>query len=408
MQGNRNEQIQSHHRVVDGTFTAGRLAVGAALILCAIGFAAPGFAQTVATVELTGEPSSTGLSGFPGSKFTLGNPDSSSRALVAVLSRERSDEPCFVSIGWEDVNQSGTNDAVSKDLCGGNGPSSGTMGGTYANTGGAANRVFITGAQVCMNKDDDRIKGIHLHGQRITDEGALVDFGPDQQDARTNCHQDHWKRWVNCPAGQVATAAIIHFEAGNTPRSWTGIGLQCRSLRITGNSAPATPATDTPASSSSKGLEELIDCSDTEEKDMRAVAWNIADDWRNFSSSIENATGIKMGSCIEERFSVNGKVECVHKEKCKQDGDKCRLGFGAGLGKKIKIYQTFFDNIQSMPQADRRACYAALMTHEFSHTCEHYAESGPESRAMAAFDYWKGRFPVSSGLKVDDDCGLND
>jgi anti-sigma-K factor RskA len=26
----------------------------------------------------------------------------------------------------------------------------------------------------------------------------------------------------------------------------------------------------------------------------------------------------------------------------------------------------------------------------------------------AAFDYWKGRFPVSSGLKVDDDCGLND
>jgi hypothetical protein len=401
MQENRNEQAQ---------FTAGRLAVSAALILCAIGFTTPGFAQAVATVELTGEPSSTGISGFPGSKFTLGDPDSSSRALVAVLSRERSDEPCFVSVGWEDVNHSGTNDAVTKDLCGGNGPSSGTMGGTYANTGGTANRVFITGAQICMNKDDDRIKGIHLHGQRITDEGALVDFGPDQQDARTNCHQDHWKRWVNCPAGQVATAAIIHFEAGNTPRSWTGIGLQCRSLRITGHSASADTAdtADTPASSSSKGLKELIDCSDTEEKDMRAVAWNIADDWQNFSRSIESATGINMGSCIQERFSANGKVECVHKEKCKQDGVKCKLGFGAGLGTKIKIFQTFFDNIQSMPQADRRACYAALMTHEFSHTCEHYAESGPESRAMAAFDYWKGRFPVSSGLKVDDDCGLND
>ncbi|HEX3127069.1 MAG TPA: hypothetical protein VH394_07045 [Thermoanaerobaculia bacterium] len=386
-------------QVVERMFTSGRLIVGAASILCAIGLTAPIFAQTAA-VELTGDPFSTGLSGFPGSKFTLGDPDSSSRALVAVLSRERSDEPCFVSVGWEDVNQSSTNDAITKDLCGGNGPSSGTMGGTY----GPADRVFITGVQVCMNKDDDRIKGIHLHGKRITDEGTLVDFGPDEQDSRTNCHQDHWKRWVNCPAGQVATAAIIHFEAGNTPRSWTGIGLQCRGLRVTGASAPA----NTPTSSSSKGLAELIDCSDTEEKDMRAVAWNIADDWNNFSKAIENATGINTGSCLEKRFAVDGKVECVHKEKCKQDGNKCKLGFGAGLGSKIKLYQTFFDNIQSMPQADRRACYAALMTHEFSHTCEHYAESGPEARAVAAFDYWKGRFPVSSGLKVDDDCGLND
>jgi hypothetical protein len=409
MQKNPNEQIQSHRRVADGMFTAWRLAVGAASILCAIGFTAPSFAQTVATVELTGDPSPTGISGFPGSKFMLGDPDSSSRALVAVLSRERSDDPCFVSIGWEDVNQFATNDAVTKDLCGGNGPSSGTMGGTYANTGGAANRVFITGAQVCMNKADDRVKGIHLHGKRITDAGTLVDFGPDAQDSRTNCNQDHWKRWVNCPDGQIATAAIIHFEAGNTPRSWTGIELRCRGLRITGTGSPATPAnTTTTPSSSSKGLAEVIDCDDTEEKDMRAVAWNIADDWSNFSKSVENATGINMGSCIEERFAVNGKVECVHKEKCKQEGTKCKLGFGAGLGTKIKLYQTFFDNIHSMPQADRRACYAALMTHEFSHTCEHYAESGPEARAMAAFDYWKGRFPVSSGLKVDDDCGLND
>ena len=48
------------------------------------------------------------------------------------------------------------------------------------------------------------------------------------------------------------------------------------------------------------------------------------------------------------------------------------------------------------------------MTHEFSHTCEHYKEKGPEARAVSAFDYWKGRFPVSSGLTVDGDCGLND
>ena len=381
----------------------GKLVIGAALIVGGIGLGIPGSAQTFATVELTGDPSSTGLTGFPGSKFTLGDPDSDSRALVGVLSRERSDEPCEVSVGWEDVNQAGTNDAVTKELCGPKGPNSGTMGGIYANTGGGANRVFVTGAQVCMNKADDRIKGIHLQGKRITDTGTLVDFGPDAQDARTNCHQDHWKRWVNCPDGQVATAAIVHFEAGNTPRSWTGIALQCRSIRVTGNSSASTAPP-----SSSKGLAEVVNCSETEGMDIRAVAWNIADDWRNLSNKVESATGKNMGACIEDRFSTNGKVECVHKEKCIQDGDKCKLGFGWGLGTKVKIYQTFFDNIGSMPQADRRACYAALLAHEFSHTCERYADRTPEARAVAAFDYWKGRFPVSSDLTIDGDCGMND
>ena len=407
MQASRIEHTQSRRNGAVLILGAARIALSAVAICCA----APSAAQTVAAVELTGTPSSTGISGFPGSKFTLGDPDSGNRALVGVLSQERSDEPCFVSIGWEDVNQSGINGALTKDLCGGNGPTSGTMGGTFPNSGGVANRVFVTGAQVCLNKADDRVKGIHLRSQRITDTGTLVDFGPDAQDSRTNCHQDHWKRWVNCPAGQVATAAIINFEAGNTPRSWTGIELRCRSVRATGGSTPAStdPVTlESLTGSESIGLADVIDCSDAEALDLRAVAWNIADDWSNFSDALERATDQKMGNCIQERFSINGEVQCVHKEKCKQDGNKCKLGFGPGLGRKVKIFQSFFDNIDDMPQADRRACYAALMTHEFSHTCEHYKEKGPEARAVAAFDYWKGRFPVSSGLTVDGDCGLND
>jgi len=364
-------------------------------------------AQSVAAVALTGEPSSTGISGFPGSKFTLGDADSGSRALVGVLSRERSDNPCEVSVGWEDVNQSSANDAITKALCGSKGATSSTMGGTYANTGGTANRVFVSGVQVCMNKDDDRVKGIHLRGKRITDTGTLTDFGPDQQDSRSNCHQDHWKRWVNCPEGQIATAAIIHFDAGNTPRSWTGIGLQCRAITVTGNSVSYTTAPAT-LNSDSKGLAETIDCTDTESSDLRAVAWNIADDWNNFSNTLENSTGQNVGSCLQKRFAEDGKVQCVHTPKCNKDGNKCQLGFGGGLGSKIKIFQTFFDNIKSMPQPDRRACYAALMAHEFSHTCEHYAEAGPEARGAAALNYWKGRFEVTSDLKVDDDCGMND
>ena len=396
-------QLLRAHSIRDAIESTGRLVVCSTAIMCAIGLYQPSVALAAAAVELTGEPAPSGLTGFPGSKFTLGDPDSTSRALVGVVSRERSDDPCFVSVGWEDVNQSSVHGALTKDLCGGNGPNSGTMGATYANTGGTANRVFIAGAQVCMNSADDKIKGIHLRGQRITDAGVLEDFGPDEQDARTNCHQDHWKRWVNCPAGQVATAAIIHFEAGNTPRSWTGIELRCRGLRITG-----TTSLDTSPSVLSNRLADVTDCNATEEEDIRAVAWNIVDDWGNFSKSMESAIGDNLGKCIQGRFSANGKVQCVHEEKCKQDGVKCKLGFGGGLGTKIKIFGTFFDTTGAMPQPDRRACYAALMAHEFSHTCELYGETGPEARARAAFNYWKGRFAVSSSLKIYDGCGMND
>ncbi len=379
------------------------------ILLASVAGKAP--ADTGAQVELTGTVHSTGISGYPGSKFTLGDADSDSRGLVGVLSRERSDKPCFVSAGWEDVNKSSTNGAATKDLCGKKGPSSGTMGGTYANTGGNANRVFVTGAQVCMNKGDDRVKGIHLRGQRINDAGELVNFGPDAQDSRTNCHQDHWKRWVECPAGQIATAAIIHYSAGDTPRSWTGIGLQCRAIKSTGASTTLTTEAstlDSVTDTGPKALTELPGCNDTEALDIRAVAWNIADDWAAFSRKVERQSGTNLGACIERRFAGDGKVECAHEYKCKQNGTKCKLGLGGGLGSKIKLYQTFFDNIAGKPQPDRRACYAALMTHEFSHTCEHYAEGGPEARAEAAFDYWKERFAVSSSWTIDGGCGMND
>lgn len=394
-----------------------RFLLTAALLSVGLIGARPGCAGTVAVVELTGTPSSTEVSGYKGSTFTLGDADSDERALVGVLSRERSDKPCEVSVGWEDVNKSSINDAITKDLCGGNGATSGTMGGTYANTGGTANRVFLTGLQVCMNKDDDRIKGIHLAGYRITETGTLVKFSPDAQDSRTNCHQDHWKRWVNCPAGQIATAAVIHFAAGGTPRSWTGIELRCRTVHATSATTTATTEPSTlgdVTGANDKGLAETIDCNDTEDLDLRAVAWNIADDWSNFSKAVETATGDNVGSCLADRFAKDGKVQCVHKYDCKTDKDgvkKCKLGHGFGLDRKIKIFQTFFDNISALKQADRRACYAALMTHEFSHTCEHYKEKGPEARAVAAFDYWKGRFDVSSTLTSTSDtfgCGMND
>ena len=137
---------------------------------------------------------------------------------------------------------------------------------------------------------------------------------------------------------------------------------------------------------------------------------DIVDDWTNFERTIEAATGTSLSNCTRDRFKVNGKVECLAKYDCKtKNGQQaCKLGQASGLAKKIKIYQSFFDNVSSLTQPDRRACYAGLMAHEFAHTCERYAERVPEARAIAAVNYWKARFSPGSTVDPEDDCGFND
>lgn len=155
---------------------------------------------------------------------------------------------------------------------------------------------------------------------------------------------------------------------------------------------------------------ETIDCTDAQDLDIRAVAWNLADDWTNFAHSIETQTGSNLGNCTRDRFTKNGRVQCLVKYDCstKNGVKKCKLGYGWSLGQKIKLYPTFFDNVAKLSQPDRRACYAGLMSHEFAHTCEHYAERGPEARANAAVEYWKGRFAPTSTLDPQVGCGFND
>jgi hypothetical protein len=170
------------------------------------------------------------------------------------------------------------------------------------------------------------------------------------------------------------------------------------------NVPQAEPAETHPDSA----LDDVIDCNATQERDIRAVAWNIVDDWSNFARIVEDATGKNLGDCIENRFAKNGKVRCISAYNCNDKG--CKLGHGPGLSQQIKIYQTFFDNIAGLPRPDRRACYAGLITHEFSHSCERYSDgpnSSAERREDAAFNYWKNRFAVTSALDPNADCGFD-
>ncbi|MCB1985229.1 MAG: hypothetical protein H6936_05980 [Burkholderiales bacterium] len=146
---------------------------------------------------------------------------------------------------------------------------------------------------------------------------------------------------------------------------------------------------------------KVIDCNATQERDINAVAWNISDDWVNFENVVETETGTNLGNCAKNRFSKNGKVKCMSSDK------NGLMGWSSPFNKKIKIYPKFLTKIAGLPQADRRACYAALMAHEFAHSCD-LGEDGAEAREDAAFKYWKNRFAATKDtLSMQSDCGLD-
>ena len=131
-----------------------------------------------------------------------------------------------------------------------------------------------------------------------------------------------------------------------------------------------------------------IDCNATESLDIRATAWNIVADWSDFEDYIEARTPYNIGSCLKNRLDSNGKVKCLSTYES-------WLGWASPFTKKIKVSQNFRDDLASeSSQPDRRACWAWIMVHEFSHSCDR-GETAADDIGNEAFYYWKDRFAVS-------------
>lgn len=178
-------------------------------------------------------------------------------------------------------------------------------------------------------------------------------------------------------------------------------GIDCEGFNDTAGSNAGSTSGSTSGSSSTSIDLKVIDCNATQEKDINAVAWNISDDWVNFENLIEAETGANLGNCTKNRFSKNGKVKCMSSDK------NGLMGWSSPFTKKIKIYPKFLTKIAGLSQADRRACYAALLTHEFAHSCD-LGEDGAETREDAAFKYWKDRFAATTDtLSMQLNCGLD-
>lgn len=218
-------------------------------------------AEYKSTVSLiTPTTQSKTISGFRGTTFVTGGADSTTHALYGISSRERSDNPCLVTTLKENINGSSDDTTPAKNLCGPNSATSSTIKADFSDSslvGGK--RVFVTGVQVCMNNKKTRVKGFKLRGKKINDTGKLVELssecsevfdpkkGPEVQQGslenrlcgitepeatRTNCDESNgWMKWAECADNELATAAVLHFEAGNKPQSLTGIALKCRRIK---------------------------------------------------------------------------------------------------------------------------------------------------------------------------------
>ncbi|MDH3771552.1 MAG: hypothetical protein OET79_11290, partial [Nitrospirota bacterium] len=140
------------------------------------GFLSPAYSGTYSKdVMLHGAVETTKISGFRGTAFTLqdDNPD---HAIYGIQSKERGDQPCWVLIRTENINDH-TDDAggATKDLCGEKATSS-LLKVEYTDFGLNEPRIFVRGVRVCMNSKGTRVKGLQILGRKITDDGKPMDL----------------------------------------------------------------------------------------------------------------------------------------------------------------------------------------------------------------------------------------
>jgi hypothetical protein len=220
-----------------------RAVFGSALLLSSLGACASDAALATSEkdsalnvpVTLSGTVHTTARSGAAGTQHTVGSASSDTYALWGISGKETngfSNVPCWVHVKTENVNDINDEVGRNEDQCGSSNPTDGSLlVADFANTDFTGERAFVSGAQVCLNGDDTRVKGWVLYGRQINANGSLTDLTLDAlAGPRPNC--DTWKQRVDCPTGEIATAAVLEFDAGSTPRAWMGISLKCRAVTV--------------------------------------------------------------------------------------------------------------------------------------------------------------------------------
>lgn len=153
------------------------------------------------------------------------------------------------------------------------------------------------------------------------------------------------------------------------------------------------------ASPSVSGCTQEADDGISDSTDIKAVLWNINDDYENYESDVEWASGVNLPSSFQNHFS-NGDYECQYNpglfDAC-YSGDLGEFAWG-----EVILCDAFLNNIHNESRKDRRTCYAALISGYRALSYLRINANEALDVAEAAFDYWQDRF----GSTIDfDDCG---
>lgn len=154
----------------------------------------------------------------------------------------------------------------------------------------------------------------------------------------------------------------------------------------------------------SPAASNVFDCGTTQTAEIReAIAWGSAN-WPAYEKALEAIRGwpVNVGQCLKTRFQSNGKVVC----KAGMDGNcKGANGWASPFTKKCHMCPDFLTTVAALPSKEnRQACYFALVTHEWGHTCER-GHKTLEIIDDEAFKHWKSKH---SGVTITlRDCGMN-
>lgn len=142
--------------------------------------------------------------------------------------------------------------------------------------------------------------------------------------------------------------------------------------------------------------EDFDDCSALEVSEIGyAIDWG-ADNWTAFEAYLEDYHdwSVNIGNCLESRFKTDGKVECEASSSGSCNGNN---GWASALSQTAHMCPGFLNTVADLPDPveNRQACYFALATHEWGHTCER-GHVTLEIMDDAAFEFFKLRHPEVS------------
>jgi hypothetical protein len=209
------------------------------LVTLSAALIASGFVQAATITRINEDPVvdtnarivTTAISGGIGEPHSVDLRGNS--AMNAIRWREFNDHPCSIEIRGRAVDNHLAPDSRELNQC----IQAGFRGGGGRQNPGAWKAVgfenslagnYIGALRVCLNGNGTRVKGIAVLGRKVQASGELSGIRQTPETSLPNCSR--WQQWAECPEGHVATGLVGHYEAGNNPRSLTGLALRCRPI----------------------------------------------------------------------------------------------------------------------------------------------------------------------------------